>query len=330
MSLSIKKNSRYLPHIIISLLFVLLSTNPAFSTEQAPVISAFYCSSEEIPFIGELMPHMISTMENDKVKAELGLSNEQIEMMRDVDKGFIAGIKEVLTRNEDNDDEPLRSGGKSENHVMAIGKFSEDARMRTHEILKRNQRARMQELILQLNGVLSIPKKDLRQLLKPDATQERAIDEIRSGIFKYMDETASPEEVVASAGRCKFVISTKQDVAILMEKGEKSVYQLLSPEQKATVEKLQEGVMEAMVACNSPELVADHQADIDRYVSWMDKDMAPGLTAESTYVPGKGFMYTYQGEMKGTIPGSEFMKMYYRTNVGEKAQERVRKGLLGL
>lgn len=98
---------------------------------------------------------------------------------------------------------------------------------------------------------------------------------------------------------------------------------------KATVEKLQEGVMEAMVACNPPEVVADHQADIDLYVSWMDKDMAPGLTAESTYVPGKGLMYTYQGEMKGTIPGSEFMKMYYRTNVGEKAQERVRKGLLG-
>jgi len=99
---------------------------------------------------------------------------------------------------------------------------------------------------------------------------------------------------------------------------------------KATVEKLQEGVLEAMEKCNPPELVTAHQADIDRYVSWMDKDMAPGLTAESTYVPGKGFMYTYQGMMKGTIPGSEFMKMYYRTNVGENAQERVRKGLLGL
>ena len=167
MSLSIKKNSRYLPHIIISFLFVLLATNPAYSTEQAPVISAFYCSSEEIPFIGELMPHMISIMENDKVKAELGLSNEQIEKMREVDKGFISGIKEALARNEDNGDEPLRSGGKSGNHVIAIGKFSEDARKRTQEILKRNQGARMQEIILQLNGVLSIPKKDLRHLLKP-------------------------------------------------------------------------------------------------------------------------------------------------------------------
>jgi hypothetical protein len=99
---------------------------------------------------------------------------------------------------------------------------------------------------------------------------------------------------------------------------------------KATVKKLQEGVVEAMAKCNPPEVVAANQADLDRYVSWMDKDMAPGLTAESTYVPGKGLMYTYQGVKKGTIAGSEFMKMYYRTSVGEKAQKRVREGLLGL
>ena len=99
---------------------------------------------------------------------------------------------------------------------------------------------------------------------------------------------------------------------------------------KATVEKLQEAVMEAMEKCNPPELVAANQADVDRYVSWMDKDMAPGLTAESTYVPGKGLMYTYQGVKKGTIAGSEFMKMYYRMSVGEKAPKKVRNGLLGL
>ena len=99
---------------------------------------------------------------------------------------------------------------------------------------------------------------------------------------------------------------------------------------KATAKKLQAGVVEAMAKCNSPELMAAHQADVDLYASWMDKDMAPGLTAESTYVPGKGLMYTYQGVMKGTIPGSEFMKMYYRMSVGEKAQKRIRKGLLGL
>jgi hypothetical protein len=98
---------------------------------------------------------------------------------------------------------------------------------------------------------------------------------------------------------------------------------------KATVKKLQEGVMEAMVKCNSPEMVAAHQAEVDLYVSWMDKDMAPGLTAESTYVPGKGLMYTYQGVMKGTIPGSEFMKMYYNMSFNKEAPKKVREGLLG-
>ncbi len=224
--------------VIMSLAFVLQAVEPSFSAEPAPVISAFYCSSEDLPFIGELMPHMLSIVENDKVRAELNLSDAQIEKMRDVDRGFFAGVKEVLTRNESKDGELLQNGGRSENHVMAIGKFSEDARKRTNEILKSHQLARMQEILLQLKGVLSIPKKDLRQLLRLDPKQERAIDEIRSGIFKKMDETSSPDSVIASAGRCKFVTSTKRDISILLEKGEKSVYLLLSPEQKATVERL--------------------------------------------------------------------------------------------
>jgi len=99
---------------------------------------------------------------------------------------------------------------------------------------------------------------------------------------------------------------------------------------KATSKKIKESVLEAMGKCNSPEMVSAHQAEVDLYVSWMDKDMAPGLTTESTYVPGKGLMYTYQGELKGTIPGSEFMKMYYNMSFNEKAPKKLRKGLLGL
>ena len=99
---------------------------------------------------------------------------------------------------------------------------------------------------------------------------------------------------------------------------------------KATSKKIKEGVLEAMSKCNSAEMVSAHQDEVDLYVSWMDKDMAPGLTAESTYVPGKGLMYTYQGVMKGTIPGSEFMKMYYSMSFSDQAPKKLRKGLLGL
>jgi len=85
-----------------------------------------------------------------------------------------------------------------------------------------------------------------------------------------------------------------------------------------------------MEKCNPPELVAANKADVDRLASFMDKDMAPGLTSESVYVPGKGLIYTYQGVKKGTISGSTFMKMYYRMSVGKNAQKNIRKGLLGL
>ncbi len=99
---------------------------------------------------------------------------------------------------------------------------------------------------------------------------------------------------------------------------------------KATVEKIQEGVLEAMHKCNPADMVAAHQADVDQYISWMDKDMAPGLTAESTYIPGQGLTYTYQGVTKGTIAGSDFMKMYYNMSFSEEAPKKVRNGLLGL
>lgn len=99
---------------------------------------------------------------------------------------------------------------------------------------------------------------------------------------------------------------------------------------KATAEKLREGFVEMMTTANPAALVKANAADINTYASWLDKDMAPGLTSESIYVPGKGLTLIYQGQVKGTIPGDAFAQMYYRYNVGEKADKKVREGLLGL
>ena len=98
---------------------------------------------------------------------------------------------------------------------------------------------------------------------------------------------------------------------------------------KATAKKIREGFVELIEECNPPELVKKNRADIEKYASWLDKDMAPGLTSSSTYVPGKGLTLTYQGEVRGTIPGKEFMQMYYRYNVGPEAKKNIREGLLG-
>ena len=99
---------------------------------------------------------------------------------------------------------------------------------------------------------------------------------------------------------------------------------------KATAKKISEGFVELMEEGNPKDLVDANRADIDKYASWLDADMAPGLTSESVYVPGKGITLTYQGKVKGTIEGNTFAQMYYRYNVGEKADKKIRKGLLGL
>ena len=99
---------------------------------------------------------------------------------------------------------------------------------------------------------------------------------------------------------------------------------------KATAKKISEGFIELMEEGNPKDLVEANRADIEKYASWLDKDMKPGLTSESLYVPGRGITLTYQGEVRGTIPGNTFAQMYYRYNVGEKADKKIREGLLGL
>ena len=97
---------------------------------------------------------------------------------------------------------------------------------------------------------------------------------------------------------------------------------------KATAKKLQEGYLDLMKECNPPEMFERNKADVELYASWLDKDMQPNLTSVSTYIPNKGLTLEYQGEMRGTIANPEFIQMYYRYNFGEKANPKIRDGLL--
>lgn len=98
---------------------------------------------------------------------------------------------------------------------------------------------------------------------------------------------------------------------------------------KATAEKLQEGFKEAIAEANPPELVEKYRQEIDLYASWLDQDMAPGATSITTYVPGKGLTLVFKGQEKGTIPDETFAQMYFRYNLGDKADKAMRKGYLG-
>lgn len=129
-------------------------------------------------------------------------------------------------------------------------------------------------------------------------------------------------------------------VGLYLEKTTKDANEVITSEQtkqlyfhyltnKATAKKLREGYLELMQKCNAPELYMRNQKDVELYASWLDKDMKPGLTSISTYVPGKGLTLEYQGEDRGTISNPEFIQMYYTYNFGEKAKAKVRDGLLG-
>lgn len=98
---------------------------------------------------------------------------------------------------------------------------------------------------------------------------------------------------------------------------------------KATAAKMHDGFIEQIEEANPKDLVEANRKDIQRYASWLNKDMAPGLTSEAVYVPGPGLTLIYQGQERGTIAGDAFAEMYFRSNVGDNADKTVRQGLLG-
>ena len=97
---------------------------------------------------------------------------------------------------------------------------------------------------------------------------------------------------------------------------------------KATAAKLQDGFKKAIAKANPPELVEKYRKEIDLYASWLDQDMAPGATSLTTYVPGQGLTLVFKGQEKGTIASPEFARMYFRYNLGPKADKGLRKGYL--
>ena len=99
---------------------------------------------------------------------------------------------------------------------------------------------------------------------------------------------------------------------------------------RISASKMKKAVVDAIEKTNPPELVTAHRADIEKYASWMDQDSRPGLTSTGTYVPGQGLRLEIGGKVKGTIPGKGFAQMYFRTALGDKANEDMKKEYLGM
>jgi hypothetical protein len=213
----------------------ILQPGPSGAADR--LIAAFYCPANDIPFIGELMTPVVAVLEDPKVRAELGLDGDQVEKMTEVEKKFNAGVKDLLSGGGERSREVMKAGGPVEEPLMAVGKMSEDSRRKTNDVLTRKQMQRMQEIVLQLYGVLFVPRKDLRQMLDLNREQERGIDQIKSRVFAKIDETKAPDQFTAAANRCTFATLARPEITALLKESEQAASRLLNSEQARTVEK---------------------------------------------------------------------------------------------
>lgn len=121
-----------------------------------------------------------------------------------------------------------------------------------------------------------------------------------------------------------------QDPRLIIESEQiKSLHEYFRPT-KVQALWIRQGVIRLLKDHNTEELVGQQIDNIDRLASWFDKDASNGTEVVVTYIPGTGLMLEYDGVLKGTIPGKEFARMYFRSIFGEDADKKTKKEFLGI
>jgi hypothetical protein len=93
---------------------------------------------------------------------------------------------------------------------------------------------------------------------------------------------------------------------------------------------IRQGVKRLFTKTNPTELCLKHKSEIEQFALWYDSDVFRGETSIITYVPDVGLTLKYRGQVKGTISGREFARMYFRCGFGNNADETAKRGFLGL
>jgi hypothetical protein len=99
---------------------------------------------------------------------------------------------------------------------------------------------------------------------------------------------------------------------------------------RATVDKLREEFLEIFEKADYSRFGEFDERNIEKYMSWIDEDMMPGKTFITTYIPGVGLTLEYRDRVRGTIPGAEFARVYFNHILGDRANEEIKNGYLGL
>ena len=122
-----------------------------------------------------------------------------------------------------------------------------------------------------------------------------------------------------------YLESTTSDAraAVQSDEAKRMLLQFL---RDVTHEEMVDAMKEGFAHTATPAL----QPQVEQFSSFFTKPLLEGSQASFDYVPGTGTTVTIAGEVKGTIPGTDFMRALWGIWLGdEPADSSLKAGLLG-
>ncbi len=185
-----------------------------------------YCGAGEPDFKGEIL-FPLQFLKMKQVQSELELSAAQIEKLNE----SLEKIGTVII-------EPYLKNGYQNESYDDVEKKLDASRKRIAEILGSRQMPRFKGILVQLYGLLSLPNRDLREVLRLKPEQKYMLDSIRAQMFAQINGISENPIKATSNGGCKYVPVDNEKSREIVRKSEQSFLDLLVPDQKQTIEKL--------------------------------------------------------------------------------------------
>jgi len=189
-------------------------------------MSVIYCGGEDAAFKGEVM-FSLKFLQTKQVQSELGLTDAQINKLGEA----LEKTSSVLTA-------PYAKTGYQNESFDEVEKKRDASRKRVAEILKPQQLSRFKGILVQLYGPFSLPKKDLRDVLRLTPEQKYQVDGIMAQLFAKLNEISDNPLKANATGTCKYVPVDNAKRTDIVNNSEKAFLNLLSLEQKQVIEKI--------------------------------------------------------------------------------------------
>ncbi|MDJ0732580.1 MAG: Spy/CpxP family protein refolding chaperone [Nostocaceae cyanobacterium] len=220
------------------------STQSSDTKSQTETVSDTGAKNKEISPLTSLLPgndrttsDPLSLIQNEQIKKELQLTENQSAKIKQIEQDFRAAITQRVSGVTFKGLDKTQKEAKIKEISKDLDKEIQEARKKVGAVLKPEQETRWKQIVLQIYGWGVLTKDEYSSELKLTSKQQEEMNQLRDQmITKMRANWQNPDN--KNEPREKVIASNRQRLEQIVKNTNEEALDVLTPEQKKNLEKL--------------------------------------------------------------------------------------------